>query len=58
MPATKTKKTLGILAIAGVEPYKAKKDEEDSRRGKPENKFGTQIRKQPPVLTNWPNQKN
>jgi DnaK suppressor protein len=28
MPATKTKKTLGILAIAGVEPYKEKKGEE------------------------------
>ncbi|GLS92637.1 RNA polymerase-binding transcription factor DksA [Psychromonas marina] len=28
MPATKTKKTLGILAIAGVEPYQVKKDEE------------------------------
>jgi len=28
MPATKTKKTLGILAIAGVEPYKEKKSEE------------------------------
>ncbi|WP_022941692.1 RNA polymerase-binding protein DksA [Psychromonas hadalis] len=28
MPATKTKKTLGILAIAGVEPYKVKKSEE------------------------------
>lgn len=28
MPATKSKKTLGILAIAGVEPYQEKKDEE------------------------------
>jgi DnaK suppressor protein len=28
MPATTTKKTLGILAIAGVEPYQIKKDEE------------------------------
>lgn len=28
MPATKTKKTLGILAIAGVEPYQIKQGEE------------------------------
>jgi len=28
MPATKTKKTLGILAIAGVEPYQVTKNEE------------------------------
>ncbi|WP_094752442.1 RNA polymerase-binding protein DksA [Psychromonas sp. CD1] len=28
MPASKTKKTLGILAIAGVEPYQIKKNEE------------------------------
>jgi len=28
MPATKNKKTLGILAIAGVEPYTMKKGEE------------------------------
>ena len=28
MPANKTKKTLGILAIAGVEPYQIKKNEE------------------------------
>lgn len=28
MPAKKTKKTLGILAIAGVEPYKKKRGEE------------------------------
>jgi len=28
MPAKKTKKTLGILAIAGVEPYKVKRGEE------------------------------
>jgi DnaK suppressor protein len=28
MPAVETKKSLGILAIAGVEPYQAKPDEE------------------------------
>ncbi|WP_107852023.1 RNA polymerase-binding protein DksA [Oceanimonas marisflavi] len=28
MPAIETKKSLGILAIAGVEPYQAKPDEE------------------------------
>lgn len=28
MPVNKTKKTLGILAIAGVEPYKEKRGEE------------------------------
>ncbi|AGH82098.1 RNA polymerase-binding dnaK suppressor protein DksA [Psychromonas sp. CNPT3] len=28
MPANKTKKTLGILAIAGVEPYQIQKNEE------------------------------
>ncbi len=33
MPATKTKKTLGILAIAGVEPYKEAKSEEYMSQG-------------------------
>lgn len=33
MPATKIKKTLGILAIAGVEPYQEKKNEEYMSQG-------------------------